>query len=86
MNKRVERSADENIPEISAYRKLQLIFNEGEDQKLTEKGRDVLDEMFGKDPEPNPTFLEKLYRFFKSIDSKLFPKGPKITNIYHRRK
>ena len=75
------------IPKISPYRQLQNIFNEGEEPQLTQRGKDVLDELLGKDPEPVPSFWDKIVNFFKSIDSKLFPKASKMGDgRYHRRK
>jgi len=77
---------ENDVPEISPYEKLQNIFHENEEPTLTKNGKVVLDDIFGKDPEPKKSFFQKIVDFFKSIDSKLFPKGPKMTNIYHKRK
>lgn len=75
-----------DVPEIAPYQKLQGIFNEDEKPVLSANGKSVLDDILGKDPEPEKSIFQKFINFFKSIDSKLFPKGPKMTNIYHKRK
>lgn len=75
------------IPKVGAYQQLQNLFDEGEEPQLTKRGKEVLDELLGKDPEPIPTFWDKAKNFFKSIDEKIFPKTSKMGDgRYHRRK
>ena len=76
----------DEIEKLPPYKRLQEIFNQGEDPKLTKHGKSIIDDLIGKEPELPKSMWDKFIGIFKSIDDKLFPKGPKITNIYHRRK
>ena len=76
----------DEIEKISPYNRLQEIFNTNENNTLTKRGEYVIGEIIGKEPDTKKTLWEKFVSFFRSIDGKIFPKGPKITNIYHRRR
>ena len=69
---------------LDPYKRLKSILTDGD--PLSEKGSDNLDELLGiKKEERKKTFIDKIISFFKKIDSSIFKKPGKITNMPHKR-
>ncbi len=66
---------------LPPYQKLKSILNDGE---LTDKASDNLDEILGIKKQPN--FVDKIFEVFKKIDSFIFRKRSKWSNIPYKRK
>ncbi len=79
---------EDNIENVPPYQRLQAILSQGKsakELKLTNKGHNNLDALFGNVEESKPTFWDKVKSFFSKIDSKIFNKPSKITNKYQKR-
>jgi len=79
---------EDNIENVTPYQRLQAILSEGKsakELKLTNKGHNNLDALFGKEEKGVPSFFDKIKSFFAKIDSKIFSKSGKITNRYQKR-
>lgn len=78
---------EENI-NVTPYQRLQAILSEGKkasELKLTDKGSNNLDSLFGDDKVESKTLWDKIKNFFSMVDSKIFNKPTKITNRYQKR-
>lgn len=71
---------DQKLP---PYQRLKILIND--EAELTEKGSKNLDLLLGIE-EKKPTLFERIRGFLIKMDSLIFAKKPKITNIYTKRK
>ena len=70
---------------MKPYDRLQAILSEKNSGKLTENAISNLDLLLGEKKEP--TILDKIYEFFRKIDSLIFkPRSRKYNTMYSRRK
>lgn len=74
---------EDNIEKLPPYKRLQAILSDGSEPTLTEKANDNINSLLGL--EDKPTFWDRVKLFFNKIDSKIFSKGPKISNRYQKR-
>lgn len=80
---------DETGVKLNPYDRLQSIFSEKEDLKLTENASEKLDFLLGEEKEPNKIylFIKKLKELFNKFDNFLFRKPSRIMNTeFHSRK
>lgn len=71
---------DQKLP---PYQRLKILVSD--EAELTEKGSKNLDLLLGIE-ERKPTLFDRIRGFFIKMDSLIFAKKPKITNIYTKRK
>lgn len=62
---------------VTPYQRLKGILNEGD---LTDRASQNLDDLLGVKKETKETFLDKIFKFFRKIDSFIFKKGSTIMN------
>lgn len=67
---------------LPPYQRLKNLIDD--EPHLTDKGSKNLDDLLGI--EYKPTIWDKIKSFFLKIDSKIFAKKSKITNVYSKRK
>lgn len=71
-----------NDQKLPPYQRLKAIIND--EPHLTDKASKNIDSLLGI--ESSPTLYDKIKDFFLKIDSKIFSKRSKITNVYSKRK